>query len=127
MKLARDKLTVARDLIDAGHYNDAVSKAYYAMFYAGKSLLLVLGEDPVKHEGVVSLFGERIAKVGLADPKYGRTLRLMKRLREKSDYDEETWMTKEQAEDALGDAQDFVRTAQGILKKLLREQHVRKR
>lgn len=50
----------------------------------------ILGEDPVKHEGVVSLFGERIAQVGLADPKYGRTLRLMKRLGEKSDYDEKT-------------------------------------
>lgn len=44
MELAKDKLVVARDLLAAGHYNDVVSKAYYAMFYASKSLLLAVGQ-----------------------------------------------------------------------------------
>lgn len=58
MGLADDKLALARKLTVDGYYNDAVSKAYYAMFYAGRALLLAVGADPHKHTGVVSLFGE---------------------------------------------------------------------
>jgi uncharacterized protein (UPF0332 family) len=53
--LARDKLELARKLTADGYYNDAVSKAYYAMFYASRALLLAVGQDPHKHTGVVSL------------------------------------------------------------------------
>ena len=84
MALAEEKLVVARDLLAAGHYNDVIAKAYYAMFYASKALLLAVGEDPVKHTGVVTLFGKRFVKVGLINPKYGRTLAIAKRLRERS-------------------------------------------
>ncbi len=65
MNIAKDKLVVAADLIADGHYDDAVSRAYYAMFYASKALLLAVGEDPHKHKGVVTLFGKRFAKLGL--------------------------------------------------------------
>ena len=58
MGLAQDKLLLARRLTADGYYNDAVSKAYYAMFYASRALLLAVGRDPHKHTGVVSLFGE---------------------------------------------------------------------
>ena len=33
MKIANDKLAVARFLLEKEYYNDTVSKAYYAMFY----------------------------------------------------------------------------------------------
>ena len=36
---ARQKLRVAEDLLDLGHWDDAVSRAYYSMFYAAEALL----------------------------------------------------------------------------------------
>lgn len=118
LALARERLDMARDLIEKAHYNGVVSSAYYAMFYASKAILLALGEDPHKHEGVVSLFGERIAKIGLSDPKYGRLLRDAKDLREDADYEDFFRASKQQAEDAIKDAEDFVNQAQETLKRI---------
>lgn len=122
MRLAEEKLNVARHLLAGEHYNDVVSKAYYAMFYASKSLLLALGEDPHKHKGVVALFGQHFVKVGLTDPKYGRTLAIAKRLREECDYDEHKRATKEEAQTAIADAEGFVRETQKLLRQLLTRQ-----
>ena len=116
--MAKDKLSSARDLLEKEHYRDVISSAYYAMFYASKALLLALGEDPHKHEGVVSLYGERIAKVGLADPKYGTVLRDAKKLREQADYGDFFRATKEQAEDALFKSDDFVQEAEMTLSRI---------
>ncbi|MCI0476823.1 MAG: HEPN domain-containing protein, partial [Anaerolineales bacterium] len=118
MALARDKLKVARVLFESEHYSDAVSKAYYAMFYASKALLFALGEDPHKHQGVVSMFGKKIVKVGLTHPRYGRTLAIAQQLREEADYSDEYRATRENAEDAIRDAEDFVNEAQETLKKI---------
>jgi len=118
MATAREKLNAAKHLIEKGFYNDTISKAYYAMFYASKALLLELGEDPHKHAGVVSMFGERIAKVGLSDPKYGTLLRDAKDLREDADYGDFFHATREQAENAIRNAEDFVNEAGIILKRI---------
>jgi uncharacterized protein (UPF0332 family) len=119
MQLAEEKLIVARDLLTGKHYNDVVSKAYYAMFYASKALLLALGEDPHKHKGVVALFGQHFVKVGLTDPQHGRTLAIAKRLREECDYDEYKRATEEEAQTAIADAESFVCEAQKLLHQLL--------
>lgn len=118
MAVARDKLRAAKTMLEAQLYNDTISRAYYAMFYASKALLLALGEDPHKHEGVVSMYGERIAKVRLGDPKYGELLRKAKELREDADYEDFFHATKEQAEDAVQKAKDFVDQAEIVLQKI---------
>ncbi len=119
MAMAHDKLSTARDLMEKNHYNDAISRAYYAMFYASKAVLLALGEDPHKHEGVVSAFGERVAKVGLSDPKFGTLLSNAKGLREEADYEDFFHATKEQTENAIRNAEDFVGEAENVLKRIL--------
>src|SRR5512136_1238439 len=115
MGLADDKLALARKLTVDGYYNDAVSKAYYAMFYASRALLLAVGQDPHKHTGVVSLFGEHFVKTGKTDARFGRTLAVAKRLREESDYDERKHATKEEAEQACVDADEFIRETHRLI------------
>jgi len=36
---AEEKLEAAEYLLEGGFYNDAVSRAYYSMFYSAKALL----------------------------------------------------------------------------------------
>jgi len=116
--MAQEKLRAAKKMLESDLYNDTISCAYYAMFYASKALLLALGEDPHKHEGVVSLYGERIAKVGMSDPKYGELLRQAKNLRIRADYEDFFHATRQQSEDAIKNAEDFVNQAQETLKKI---------
>ncbi len=40
---SKTKLEVARELAIATRYDDAVSRTYYAMFYAAKAALLTVG------------------------------------------------------------------------------------
>lgn len=45
LELAEDKLNHARRIFEIGLFDDAVSRAYYAMFYAAKAALLAEGVD----------------------------------------------------------------------------------
>lgn len=54
---ADKKLQVAVRLFESGDYEDAVSRAYYAVYHAAQALLLSEGEKAETHKGVVTLFG----------------------------------------------------------------------
>jgi len=61
---AEKALHSARLLAENGELEDAVSRAYYAMFHAARALLFSKGEKPKTHRGTISLFGEKIVKQG---------------------------------------------------------------
>lgn len=50
---AGEKLHAAKYLLKGKYYNDAVSRAYYSMFYAAKALLSTRDIYPKGHKGVV--------------------------------------------------------------------------
>ena len=64
MERAREKLEVARSLLEDGFYSDAVSRAYYAMFYAARALLAERERYPKTRRGVISQFGLEFVKGG---------------------------------------------------------------
>lgn len=121
LAIAEDKLRAARKLFEEAFYNDTISKAYYAMFYASKALVLQLGLDLHKHKGVISLYGQRIAHIGLTDPKYGHVLSRYLDLRLDADYEVAFRATREEAEEAIRAAEDFLAEARRTLTRL-REQ-----
>ncbi len=55
MSNAEEKLKVAEKLFKSGDYEDAVSRAYYAVFHVTQALLLTEGERAETHKGVVTL------------------------------------------------------------------------
>lgn len=61
---ARDKAQVARELLSKNHWDDAVSRAYYAAFHAAQAALLAEGQQAESHKGVVTLFGLLLVKTG---------------------------------------------------------------
>jgi len=63
--LASEDLAAARDNLCFGHLRAAVSRAYYAMFYATTALLGSRGLWRSKHQGLIAAFGEQFVKPGL--------------------------------------------------------------
>lgn len=61
---AEKKLEVAERLLKSADYEDAVSRAYYAVFHAAQALLMTEGEKAETHKGVVTLFGLLFVKTG---------------------------------------------------------------
>ena len=54
---ARERLDAAKLLFEDGKLVDAVNRAYYSVFHAGKALLHSIGRDAKTHSGLISEVG----------------------------------------------------------------------
>ena len=108
LEQAAETVEVARKLSAAGHYRDAVNRAYYAMFYCGLALLASKGLGTSKHSGVLSLFNRHFVKTGEFPLEDGRHLQETFELRQRSDYHEFIQITLEQAQEAVARAETFL-------------------
>lgn len=61
---SKRSLKAAENLFRDKDYDFAVSRAYYAMFYAAEALLLTKNLSFSKHSGVISGFWEHFVKKG---------------------------------------------------------------
>jgi uncharacterized protein (UPF0332 family) len=62
---AREALRNAQYNLDGDFYGPAISRAYYAFFYAATALLLTLDITRSKHSGVLAAFREHFVKPGI--------------------------------------------------------------
>jgi uncharacterized protein (UPF0332 family) len=86
---SREEIAAAELLANEGFTAQAVSRAYYAAFYAAEAALAALGENRSKHAAVVATFGKLIIKQGGVDPSAGRALHSLFEMRLDADYDQE--------------------------------------
>ncbi len=105
---AAETLDVARELVAAGHYRDAMNRAYYAMFYCALALLASKGLGASKHSGVISLLSRYFVKTGEFPVEDGRHLQQAFDLRQGGDYREFVRITLEQVQDAVTKAKAFL-------------------
>ena len=107
MTRSRRELEAARFLADGGFAAQAVSRAYYAAFYAAEEALLALDETRSKHSGVLAAFERLVVREGGVDPVSGRRLRSLFRRRNEADYGAVPASRKE-ADEAVRDAEYVV-------------------
>ncbi len=87
----------------------AISRAYYAIFYASQSILETKQLVASSHKAQISLFGEHFIKPGIFPKKLGKMFGTFFSLRQNSDYDLLAEIQDDEVEEALKDAQEFVR------------------
>ncbi len=113
-KQAQETFAVGQELFDRGHYRDAVNRAYYAMFYCGLGLLAAKKLGTSKHSGVLSLFSQHFVKTGQISTQAGLHLRQAFELRQNCDYREFASISKEQVQEVLANAADFIKESQKL-------------
>lgn len=108
---AKEEMTVARELLDLGHANQASSRAYFAAFYAATSALMLLGETRSKHSGAISAFNDKVVRAGGFEVNAARSLGWLFDLRNTADY---RWdpIGNSDAEEAVERANRFVDTVE---------------
>jgi hypothetical protein len=111
---SRRDLEAARLLASNGFHAQAVSRAYFAAFFAAEEALLALGETRSKHSGVVAAFGRLVVREGGLDQPTGRLLAGLFERRLDADYIPSE-VSGPQAESAIGDAERFVDAVQAWL------------
>jgi uncharacterized protein (UPF0332 family) len=106
---AERSLVAARRLPDAGDYDFAVSRAYYAMFYVARALLLTRNVRRSKHSGVLAAFASEFVRSGELPAELFALLRDGFEDRSESDYGLVV-ISEDQARVGVEGAHRFVRT-----------------
>jgi uncharacterized protein (UPF0332 family) len=94
-------------LAQKGFGRQAVSRAYFAAFYAAETALSLLGETRSKHAGVIAAFGKHVVREGGLSEEVGRLLRSLFERRNEADYTGAEPPEQESLA-AVGDAERFV-------------------
>jgi len=123
---AREALEEARLLQEAGHLATAVTRIYYACFYAVSALLLSEGRGSTKHGGVRALFDRYWVKPGRISKDRGRFYREMFERRQESDYVDLVSYEPEEVAGWRSQAEGFVEEIARLVEKALREQEEQK-
>ena len=64
---AKEEIDVAKNLVASRHFNTAVSRAYYAVFYSILAATELDGSESAKHSGVISYFNFSYLKTKIFD------------------------------------------------------------
>ena len=103
-------------LYDAGQWNSAVNRLYYACFYAASALLLKRGIGAKSHGGVIAKFSDSVVRTGEMSADTYRVYSKLLNWRTKGDYSDMFDFTKEDIDDVLEPTKAFVEAVKELLK-----------
>lgn len=118
LRRAEKALRSAKLLLEHSELEDAISRAYYAMFHAARAILFSKGVIAKTHRGTISQFDERIVKKGIMGEEYADALRKTFDLRQKSDYELYTESDEQRVKEAVTQAERFMGKVKESLKPL---------
>ena len=112
---ARNSVRAAELLARDGLYDFAVSRAYYAMFYAAEAILL--GEDLrfSSHAAVIAAFGRKFSKTGRVPAELHHFLIDAQDSRVQGDYEIHPTQSEDDAALAISRAHRFIIQAEQML------------
>ena len=111
---ARRSLEAARLLARRGFHDVAVSRAYYAMFYAAREAVQAEGSEPKTHTGVASEFGRLYVQTERVPSDAARDLRRLAAKRADADYEGDR-LTADESSSAIRAARRFIEAIGDVL------------
>jgi len=105
---AKECLAEAELMLANKRYKGSVTRSYYAVFNAVRSLLALRGVDFKHHSGVISYFRREYIKTGLLDISLSDILKTAYDRRSFSDYSDFVNFTEDDVVQLLDGAKDFV-------------------
>lgn len=116
-EIAQNRLKAARVLLKEGFYNDAISKAYFAIHAVSRALLILHDIRAVTHEGVKTMLSKELVKEARILPQdFTKKYSQLKALREDADYEDFIIYTREDAEEAIEIADRFIQKALEVMR-----------
>jgi uncharacterized protein (UPF0332 family) len=118
---SREALSDAINNFNAGMYKTSVNRSYYAVLHSTRSLLILKGIDPSRHEGVKTMLGLHFIRTNLLPKEMIEIFKELTVLRTDVDYGDMEFIGKDEAEKALHRAKRFVEIAEGLRKEMIKE------
>jgi hypothetical protein len=112
---SEERLEAAKHLVEGGHFPDSVSRAYYAMFFAARALLLAKGIEVRTHRGLVAGVYEHYVRPGLLGKDVAALLPAAMAARHEADYGFPDRASREEAIATIVDARRFLDSARKLM------------
>jgi hypothetical protein len=112
---ARSKLKTARIDFDSGQYDDAVSRAYYAVFHAMTAALLGKGLSFSSHGQVIGAFNREFLKTNTLPKYFSAYVQSLFDERQMGDYDPMGDVPKETAQMHITNAETILQSIETLL------------
>ncbi len=112
---ARRALATAPINLNHGDVEAAISRAYYAAFYAAMAALLSVGEAPKTHSGTLQRFRLHFIKTGRLPLSLGDVLTYAFNARQRADYEAFAIFDEAAVADLITDVEAFVRAVEQML------------
>lgn len=112
---AEEVYTAASILYEAGQWNSAVNRLYYACFYVASALLLKRGVGAKSHGGVIAKFSECVVRTGEITADEYRVYSKLLNWRTKGDYNDMFDFTKEDVDSIMQPTRHFINKVKELL------------
>ena len=107
LEKARETYMTAFENLSNSKYLDANNRAYYSIFHSIRAILALDGVDFKKHSGVISYFREKYIKTNVFEVRYSDIIGKASVIRNKSDYEDFYFATKDEAQEQTENAKMF--------------------
>ncbi|MDE7021932.1 MAG: HEPN domain-containing protein [Lachnospiraceae bacterium] len=108
MNRAKEDLEAAAGNHEAGFYKAAINRSYYAIFHAIRAVNILDGFDASKHSSVIAHFNQYYIHEGKFDRNTYKLIDSAYRIREKCDYSDFFVASREDSENQITNARDFI-------------------
>jgi uncharacterized protein (UPF0332 family) len=112
-KRSREEIEAARTMLKSHFHAAAISRSYYAVFYAMNALLIEKDIVTKSHKQTAIEFRKHFIKTEFFDMKYSNILDELFNVRMLSDYDALLEIDEEKTNYLIDLAEDFVETVLG--------------
>lgn len=113
-KRAKEDIAAATQLVVSHFYLAAVSRAYYAMFYAITAALLESNMEVHSHKQLGIQFRKQFIQTKRVPQKYSALLEELFQARQTADYDAIPEMEPDEVRHLIKSAEEFVKLLEGL-------------
>ena len=118
LRKAEEKLAVSQRDLEMNFFDDAASRAYYAVYHAVSAVLAERGLSFSTHGQTLGAFNREFVKTNIFPADTFRKIQRLYGDREVGDYDWKQSVDQESAERDLEDAKNIVKACRNYLEKL---------
>ena len=102
-------------------FKTSANRSYYSVYHAARSLLILKGIDPAKHDGVKTMFSLHFVKDKTVTLETGKIYQELMSLRNEADYDDFAEVTEPEAKRAVKIAGKFIKNIDKLRQLLIKD------
>lgn len=122
MERAKEDLAAAISNYEEGLFKASINRSYYAIFHCIRAVNITKGYDSSKHTRVIGYFNRFFVHTGEFASDTYKIIDCAYRIRERCDYQDFFLASKEDAENQIRQAKEFIKITESYLDEKLEEE-----